>query len=115
MPGERRFRANFQAGAVLSGEPSELRLSQHAHMFAKQPLSRLKFTTFEFPSRQGGRFLRILEMIGPIEDEFRVRPDMGALDAEKIAILGPLSIGCTNRQTSLICRDTVGPYSWVTR
>lgn len=33
----------------------------------------------------------ILEMIGAIEDEFGIRLDMGALDAEEITILGPLS------------------------
>ncbi len=34
----------------------------------------------------------ILEMIGAIEDEFQIRLDMAALDAEEISILGPLSI-----------------------
>jgi len=33
----------------------------------------------------------ILEMISSIEDEFRIRLDMAALDAEDITILGPLS------------------------
>ena len=33
----------------------------------------------------------ILEMIGAIEDEFGIRIDMAALDAEAISILGPLS------------------------
>jgi acyl carrier protein len=33
----------------------------------------------------------VLEMIGSIEDEFRVRLDMDTLDAEQITILGPLS------------------------
>jgi acyl carrier protein len=33
----------------------------------------------------------ILEMIGAIEDEFGIRVDMAALDAEAISILGPLS------------------------
>jgi acyl carrier protein len=33
----------------------------------------------------------ILEMIGAIEDQFQVRLDMAALDAEEISILGPLS------------------------
>lgn len=34
----------------------------------------------------------ILEMIGALEDEFGIRLDMAALDAEEITILGPLSI-----------------------
>ena len=33
----------------------------------------------------------ILEMISSIEDEFRIRLDLAALDAEQITILGPLS------------------------
>lgn len=33
----------------------------------------------------------ILEMISAIEDEFGIRLDMAALDAEEITILGPLS------------------------
>ena len=33
----------------------------------------------------------ILEMISSIEDEFCVRLDLAALDAEQITILGPLS------------------------
>jgi acyl carrier protein len=33
----------------------------------------------------------ILEMIGAIEDQFQVRLDMAALDAEEISILGSLS------------------------
>jgi acyl carrier protein len=33
----------------------------------------------------------ILEMVGSIEDEFRVQLDMATLDAEQITILGPLS------------------------
>jgi acyl carrier protein len=33
----------------------------------------------------------ILEMISSIEDEFSVRLDLAALDAEQITILGPLS------------------------
>jgi acyl carrier protein len=34
----------------------------------------------------------ILEMIGAIEDEFRIRLDLAELDAEQITILGPLSL-----------------------
>jgi acyl carrier protein len=34
----------------------------------------------------------ILEMISSIEDEFRIRLDLAELDAEKITILGPLSL-----------------------
>jgi acyl carrier protein len=33
----------------------------------------------------------ILEMISSIEDEFRIRLDLVALDAEQITLLGPLS------------------------
>ena len=33
----------------------------------------------------------ILEMVSSIEDEFRIRLDLAALDAEQITILGPLS------------------------
>jgi acyl carrier protein len=33
----------------------------------------------------------ILEMISSIEEEFRIRLDLAALDAEQITILGPLS------------------------
>ena len=33
----------------------------------------------------------ILEMISSIEDEFHIRLDLAALDAEQITILGPLS------------------------
>jgi acyl carrier protein len=33
----------------------------------------------------------ILEMISSIEDEFGIRLDLAALDAEQITILGPLS------------------------
>jgi acyl carrier protein len=33
----------------------------------------------------------VLEMISSIEDEFRIRLDLVALDAEQITILGPLS------------------------
>lgn len=33
----------------------------------------------------------ILEMIGSLEDEFLIQVDMGALDAEQITLLGPLS------------------------
>lgn len=33
----------------------------------------------------------ILEMISSIEDEFSIRLDLAALDAEQITILGPLS------------------------
>jgi acyl carrier protein len=33
----------------------------------------------------------ILEMITSIEDEFRIKLDLAALDAEQITILGPLS------------------------
>ena len=33
----------------------------------------------------------ILEMVSSIEEEFRVRLDLAALDAEQITILGPLS------------------------
>jgi acyl carrier protein len=33
----------------------------------------------------------ILEMISSIEDEFCIRLDLAALDAEQITILGPLS------------------------
>jgi acyl carrier protein len=33
----------------------------------------------------------ILEMVSSIEDEFRIRLDLVALDAEQITILGPLS------------------------
>ena len=33
----------------------------------------------------------ILEMISSIEDEFQIRLDLAALDAEQITILGPLS------------------------
>ena len=33
----------------------------------------------------------VLEMISSIEDEFRIRLDLAALDAEQITILGPLS------------------------
>ena len=33
----------------------------------------------------------ILEMVASIEDEFRIRLDLAALDAEQITILGPLS------------------------
>ena len=33
----------------------------------------------------------ILEMVSSIEDEFRIRLDLAALDAEEITILGPLS------------------------
>ncbi len=33
----------------------------------------------------------ILEMISSLEEEFRVQVDMGALDAEQITLLGPLS------------------------
>jgi acyl carrier protein len=33
----------------------------------------------------------VLEMVGSIEDQFRVRLDMATLDAEQITILGPLS------------------------
>ena len=33
----------------------------------------------------------IVEMISSIEDEFRIRLDLAALDAEQITILGPLS------------------------
>ena len=33
----------------------------------------------------------VLDMVGSIEDEFRIRLDMGTLDAEQITILGPLS------------------------
>jgi acyl carrier protein len=33
----------------------------------------------------------ILEMIGAIEEEFRIQLDLAALDAEQITILGPLS------------------------
>jgi acyl carrier protein len=32
----------------------------------------------------------ILEMISAIEDEFRIRLDLAALDAEQITVLGPL-------------------------
>jgi acyl carrier protein len=35
--------------------------------------------------------LGILEMITAIEDEFRIKVDLAALDAEQITILGPLS------------------------
>ncbi len=34
----------------------------------------------------------ILEMVGAIEDEFKIRLDMATLDAEQISILGPLSV-----------------------
>ncbi len=34
----------------------------------------------------------VLEMIGALEDEFRIRLDMAALDAEEITIIGPLSV-----------------------
>jgi acyl carrier protein len=33
----------------------------------------------------------VLEMVGSIEDEFRIRLDMDTLDAEQITVLGPLS------------------------
>jgi len=33
----------------------------------------------------------ILEMIGSIEEEFQIQLDLGALDAEQITIIGPLS------------------------
>ena len=33
----------------------------------------------------------ILEIVSSIEDEFRIRLDLAALDAEQITILGPLS------------------------
>jgi acyl carrier protein len=33
----------------------------------------------------------VLEMIGAIEDEFGIRVDLAAVDAEQITILGPLS------------------------
>ena len=33
----------------------------------------------------------ILEMVNSIEEEFRIRLDLAALDAEQITILGPLS------------------------
>ena len=33
----------------------------------------------------------ILEMISSIEDKFRIRLDLAALDAEQITLLGPLS------------------------
>lgn len=33
----------------------------------------------------------ILEMVSSIEEEFRIRLDLAALDAEQITILGPLS------------------------
>ena len=33
----------------------------------------------------------ILEMISAIEEEFGIQLDLGALDAEKITIIGPLS------------------------
>ena len=33
----------------------------------------------------------ILEMVSSIEDEFHIRLDLAALDAEQITILGPLS------------------------
>ena len=33
----------------------------------------------------------VLEMVGSIEDQFRIRLDMATLDAEQITILGPLS------------------------
>jgi acyl carrier protein len=34
----------------------------------------------------------VLEMVGSIEDRFRIRLDMATLDAEQITILGPLSV-----------------------
>jgi acyl carrier protein len=33
----------------------------------------------------------VLDMVGSIEDQFRIRLDMATLDAEQITILGPLS------------------------
>ena len=34
----------------------------------------------------------ILEMVGSIQDEFRIQLDLETLDAEQITILGPLSL-----------------------
>ena len=34
----------------------------------------------------------ILEMVGSIQDEFRIHLDLATLDAEQITILGPLSL-----------------------
>lgn len=33
----------------------------------------------------------ILELVSSLEDEFRIQLDLGALDAEQITLLGPLS------------------------
>ena len=44
----------------------------------------------------------ILEMIGAIEDEFRIQLDMATLDAEQITILGPLSRYVAKNATSNI-------------
>lgn len=46
--------------------------------------------------------LGIVEMIGAIEAEFQIELDLGALDAEQITVLGPLSRyvaerGCSRR------------------
>jgi len=46
--------------------------------------------------------LGLIEMIGAIETEFQIELDLGALDAEQITVLGPLSRyvaerGCSRR------------------
>jgi acyl carrier protein len=47
--------------------------------------------TFDFLLRGVIDSFGILEMITSIEDEFRIKLDVAALDAEQITILGPLS------------------------
>ena len=62
-----------------------------------EPIQRMGFNpvevpdTFDFFLSGVVNSFGILEMVSSIEEEFRIRLDFAALDAEQITILGPLS------------------------